>query len=238
MSLNSVLARIGEIQSRFGVSALASTHQVTAADFAGFDVDAVVELATTEAERLAGAAVASELEATLLEALAVHRDDARLGSASAVGALGGTSTSIPSVGGAPRGVFDGRVTFPVSGYSVGSAFGMRVDPIEGDHRMHRGVDIGAPEGTPIVAAGGGEVTWAGPRGSYGNLVVIRHDDRTETRYAHQSDVLVSAGERVAAGQIIGEVGSTGRSTGPHLHFEARVDGEAVDPVAWLREHGA
>lgn len=225
MSLGSVMARIGEIQTRFGVSASASTATVGVADFAGLSANDVVELATAQTEKLAGAEVASALQASLLDALSVRRGDAGLATTGTVFGTDSASTS-----------FDGSAVFPLSGYSVGSAFGLRNDPIEGDVRMHKGVDIAAPQGTPIVAAGAGEVTWAGPRGTYGNLVVVAHDDATETRYAHQARVLVEPGDRVARGQIIGEVGSTGKSTGPHLHFETRVNGEAIDPVTWLRDH--
>lgn len=229
MSLTSVMARIGEIQSRFGVSASLTSPIPGVADFSGLSVEEIVDLATTETAKVAGQAAASAVGASLLEALAVQRGDI------GISGLTPSSTSAEVASLLPTS-FLGPVTFPVPGFEVGSDFGSRVDPFEGDRRMHKGADIGAPAGTPVQAAGAGVVTWAGERGSYGNLVVVRHDDRTETRYAHQSEIAVEAGQLVSAGQVIGEVGSTGRSTGPHLHFEARVDGEAVDPVMWMEEH--
>lgn len=116
---------------------------------------------------------------------------------------------------------------------IGSHFGPRLHPILGFVRMHQGVDVGARAGTPVRAAGPGKVVRAGNAGAYGNLVVIDHGDGSETRYAHLSKTLVATGTTVLRGQTIGEVGSTGLSTGPHLHFELRVDGAPVDPAPWL-----
>jgi murein DD-endopeptidase MepM/ murein hydrolase activator NlpD len=100
-------------------------------------------------------------------------------------------------------------------------------------RMHEGIDLGAAYGSPIAAAAAGVVIYAGWEGGYGNLVVIDHGGGLATAYGHQSRIAVSLGESVAQGQIIGYVGSTGHSTGPHLHFEVRVNGEAVDPLGYL-----
>lgn len=116
---------------------------------------------------------------------------------------------------------------------VSSAFGTRTHPISGERHHHAGVDFAAPAGTPVLAAADGVVEFAGQRGGYGNLVVLRHPDGTETRYAHQRDLAVRAGDRVEAGAPLGTVGSTGRSTGPHLHFELRRDGVPVDPLPLL-----
>ncbi|MBX7100755.1 MAG: M23 family metallopeptidase [Myxococcaceae bacterium] len=113
--------------------------------------------------------------------------------------------------------------------SVSSTFGRRVDPLDGLTRFHAGVDLAAPEGTPILAARGGVVLQAGPRGGYGNAVEIAHDDGTTTLYAHASTLGVVPGQHVRAGDPIAQVGSTGRSTGNHLHFEVRRHGVAVDP---------
>jgi len=110
---------------------------------------------------------------------------------------------------------DGRV-WPLAA-TVTSGFGMRVHPLTGSPRLHAGIDLGAPTGTPIRAAAAGTVVAAGVMGGYGNTVDIRHVDGLVTRYAHQSRLLVRAGQQVAAGQVIGLVGSTGASTGPHLH---------------------
>lgn len=100
-------------------------------------------------------------------------------------------------------------------------------------RFHTGVDFSAPQGTGIAAAGPGRVTWAAWLGAYGNLVVVAHSGGIRTLYAHLSVIEVGLGQRVAAGFEIGRVGSTGRSTGPHLHFEVRVRGAAVDPLGCL-----
>lgn len=121
---------------------------------------------------------------------------------------------------------------PVPG-RIGSVFGPRRHPILGVIRPHRGIDVGAPTGTPVLAAGPGRVLRSGVAGEYGVLVAIDHGNNAETRYAHLSRTLVTAGETVTRGQVIGEVGSTGLSTGPHLHFELRIDGEPVDPAPWL-----
>jgi murein DD-endopeptidase MepM/ murein hydrolase activator NlpD len=103
-------------------------------------------------------------------------------------------------------------------------------------RQHAGIDVAAPVGVPVRAAAAGQVILAGWGGGYGNLVRIRHADGTVSAYAHLSRILTDGG-RVAAGEIIGRVGNTGRSTGPHLHFEVRVNNSPLDPVRWLRDKG-
>ncbi len=134
-------------------------------------------------------------------------------------------SALPSPGDAPTLVEGlGRVT---------SRFGLRADPFTGQHREHHGLDIAAPSGSPIHAAAEGVVRYAGKRGGYGNVVILQHTDGTETRYAHCRDLNVKVGERVERGATVATVGSTGRSTGPHLHFEVRRDGEVVDPAEWL-----
>ena len=128
-----------------------------------------------------------------------------------------------------------RFTLPVSG-AISSSFGWRVHPITGEKRLHKGIDFAAPTGTPIFAAADGEVTDAGwTDGGYGNIVEIRHSDGSITLYAHTHRVYVAKGQWVKSGQAIAEVGSTGRSTGPHLHFEIQPDGKtAVDPMDYLQ----
>jgi murein DD-endopeptidase MepM/ murein hydrolase activator NlpD len=125
----------------------------------------------------------------------------------------------------------------LEGYEIGSGFGSRIHPITKTRRFHSGVDIGAPSGTPITAFDDGVVTFAGPKGGYGNLVTIDHGNGVETRYAHQSQVGVAAGDQIKAGETLGYVGSTGNSTGPHLHFERREQGSAVDPTPYLQATG-
>jgi hypothetical protein len=117
--------------------------------------------------------------------------------------------------------------------TVTSPFGWRVHPITGVWKLHAGTDIGGAYGTPLVAASAGIVTMAGPNGGYGNCVVVDHGDGITTLYGHQSVIAVSRGDRVPAGRRIGAVGSTGLSTGPHLHVEVRLDGTPTDPMAYL-----
>ncbi len=117
---------------------------------------------------------------------------------------------------------------PVIG-RITSPFGQRHDPIHGQQRQHNGLDIAAPEGSPIQSIHPGVVTFAGDMGTYGKVVVVDHGEGLETRYAHCSELLVEEGERVRPGNVIAKVGSTGRSTGPHLHFEARMGDEPLDP---------
>jgi murein DD-endopeptidase MepM/ murein hydrolase activator NlpD len=125
----------------------------------------------------------------------------------------------------------GGLLWPTDG-PITSRYGYRTHPIYGYRRFHAGIDIGAPTGQVIVAARTGRVVHAGPLGSYGNLVVVDHGDGFSTAYAHQSRIAVSDGQRVRAGQAVGYVGSTGASTGPHLHYETRVNGEPVDPMRY------
>ena len=124
---------------------------------------------------------------------------------------------------------------PVTGI-ISSGFGWRVHPISGARKLHKGVDFAAPSGTPIFAAADGVVTEAGwTNGGYGNIVELRHDNGALTLYAHTNKVYVSKGQTVNKGQAIAEVGSTGNSTGPHLHFEIQPDGRtAVDPMDYLQ----
>ncbi len=121
---------------------------------------------------------------------------------------------------------------PVSGARLTSGFGVRVHPLLGYSKMHTGVDFGAPTGTPIHAAGDGEVDMAGRESGYGNAIEIAHSDHLATFYAHLSRFAagIHEGSHVNQGQIIGYVGTTGRSTGPHLHFEVRLDEQAVNPM--------
>jgi len=127
----------------------------------------------------------------------------------------------------------GRLLLPVPTARMSSSFGPRVHPIFGTTRLHAGMDLAAPTGTPISAAAPGAVVTAGWLGGYGNAVVVDHGGGLSTLYAHQSALAVTVGQAVGAGDVVGRVGSTGNSTGPHLHFEVRVLGTPVDPANYL-----
>ncbi len=127
--------------------------------------------------------------------------------------------------------------WPTNGGWVSSGYGLRADPFTGRTSIHEGADIASRFGSPIRALGGGVVSYAGQREGaegYGLVVEINHGDGYVTRYAHARKLLVKVGDRVTKGQVVAEVGSTGRSTGPHLHFEVRRDGRAINPLAFLR----
>ncbi|HEX4855164.1 MAG TPA: M23 family metallopeptidase, partial [Limnobacter sp.] len=126
---------------------------------------------------------------------------------------------------------------PLSDTIAVSNFGTRIDPFTGRKASHEGIDFIAPTGTPILAAAAGVVIEAKWHPEYGNLVEIEHKNQTTTRYAHASKILVKEGEIVRLGQKIALVGSTGRSTGPHLHFEVRVDGVPQNPGKFLEKNG-
>lgn len=124
-------------------------------------------------------------------------------------------------------------TMPSNLAMSSSSFGYRRDPFTGAAAFHPGIDFPGPVGSPIFAAATGRVVWAGPRAGYGNCVEIDHGNGLMTRYGHMSRVEARLGEEVGAGAEIGRIGSTGRSTGPHLHFEVRVNGNAVNPRPFL-----
>lgn len=126
--------------------------------------------------------------------------------------------------------------WPLTNYNtLSSLFGSRIHPITGKPNNHTGIDIPAPKGTPILAAKSGVVSISTKNSSYGNYVVVSHSDGTSTLYAHMSARSVSEGQTVKQGQKLGEVGTTGSSTGNHLHFEIRVNGNRVDPVTYFKD---
>nr|WP_097092846.1 M23 family metallopeptidase [Novosphingobium sp. Chol11] len=122
---------------------------------------------------------------------------------------------------------------PVLKLSLTSNFGVRSDPFNGGARMHKGIDIPGPVGTPIYATADGIVSRAGWASGYGNLVQITHGGGLETRYGHMSKLIAAPNSFVRRGQLIGLMGSTGRSTGSHLHYEVRVDGQAINPMPFV-----
>ncbi|MEQ8410236.1 MAG: M23 family metallopeptidase [Erythrobacter sp.] len=124
---------------------------------------------------------------------------------------------------------------PLSGFRMTSDYGMRTHPVLGRRKRHKGVDLAAPTGTPVYATADGMIGRAEYSRSYGLVIYADHGAGLETRYAHLSKLAVAEGERVRKGDLIGYVGSTGRSTGPHLHYEVRKDGVAVNPIPYMVE---
>jgi murein DD-endopeptidase MepM/ murein hydrolase activator NlpD len=123
--------------------------------------------------------------------------------------------------------------FPLRSYRLTSSFGMRKNPVTGNMRLHQGVDLAAPAGTEVFAAGNGIVTEVGYDPIYGNYIIIKHNDNWASLYGHLQKVAVSLRANVKSGILIGWVGTTGQSTGPHLHFELRQNGQARDPDKYL-----
>ena len=132
-----------------------------------------------------------------------------------------SSVSIPSL-------------MPVEGVRLSSDYGMRIHPVLGGRRGHKGVDLAGPTGTPIHAAADGVVSRADWFSSYGLYVSLEHGGTLQTRYGHMSRLNVAAGQQVHKGDVIGYIGTTGRSTGPHLHYEVRIAGAAVNPVPYIQ----
>jgi murein DD-endopeptidase MepM/ murein hydrolase activator NlpD len=186
---------------------------------------------TLDSER---AAVGTELDAQYARLGGIAQQKARFKaeeselqteSARIAAFLQGQSNTPPTV--SPKGMM-----WPVNG-SVTSGFGWRVHPVFHTRRFHSGVDISSPYGTAIHAAASGKVIFAGSETGYGNYVIVYHGGRIATLYAHMSSIGVSKGASVVQGGTIGRVGCTGYCTGPHVHFEVRVNGNPVDPMGWL-----
>ncbi|WP_082657521.1 M23 family metallopeptidase [Sphingopyxis sp. H073] len=123
---------------------------------------------------------------------------------------------------------------PIEKMSLSSSYGMRVHPVTGKLARHNGIDIPAPYGTPIYATADGIVGRAQRLGGYGNYVEVEHGNAIQTRYGHMSSYIVAPGQQVKKGDILGYVGSTGRSTGNHLHYEVRIEGEPVNPMPFCQ----
>ena len=141
------------------------------------------------------------------------------------------TTSAPT---ARRGAASIPSIMPVESARLSSSYGMRTHPVLGGRRAHKGIDLAAPTGTPILATADGVVEMADWFGGYGLYVQLGHGGDLETRYGHMSRIAVASGQTVRKGDVIGYVGSTGRSTGPHLHYEVRVNGESVNPTAYFQ----
>lgn len=141
-----------------------------------------------------------------------------------------STAKVDGKGAATSGIIDTPNGLPVAARALTSRFGMRSHPILGGRRMHSGVDLAAAAGSPVAAPAAGVVSFANWSGGYGLLVTVEHGGGVQTRFAHLSRLMVAPGQRVSRGQILGLVGSTGRSTGAHLHYEMRRNGYAVDPL--------
>jgi murein DD-endopeptidase MepM/ murein hydrolase activator NlpD len=126
------------------------------------------------------------------------------------------------------------LTRPIPNSPITSGFGARMDPFLGRPAMHTGIDFRAASGSLARTTAGGTVISAGYNGGYGNMVEVDHGNGISTRYGHLSRIDVTVGQVVAKGAVLGETGSTGRSTGPHLHYEVRVDGAAVNPMTFIK----
>ncbi|MDQ1432415.1 MAG: hypothetical protein QOF40_3017 [Actinomycetota bacterium] len=189
----------------------------------------VDELAAQQQRARDAAGVAEQAESTALGAARAEHDQAESAlqaESDRIAALAQSAGDGPSMG-------NGTFIRPVPG-PITSGFGYRTDPVTGGTGFHGGIDFGAPCGTPIKAAGTGSVISAGfNSGGYGNMTLISHGGGLSTLYGHQSSIIVSQGQSVTQGQVIGYVGSTGKSTGCHLHFEVRVNGTPVDPTGYL-----
>jgi murein DD-endopeptidase MepM/ murein hydrolase activator NlpD len=128
----------------------------------------------------------------------------------------------------------GELGWPVPGYyKITSQYGNRYHPILKKNKMHTGIDIAVPSGTSVLAANAGTVIYSGYNGGYGNTVIIDHGGKISTLYAHNSKLLVKVGDKIEKGKVVSKSGSTGLSTGPHLHFEVRENGQHVDPMKYL-----
>jgi murein DD-endopeptidase MepM/ murein hydrolase activator NlpD len=206
-------------------SALAAIQRQAAAE----EASRQAVLGTVQTQRRAWEARVAELEAESqrIAALlaAAERRRAAAAAAAAARGQGGGAPPAPSA--------TTRLANPLPRMVIVSGFGYRTHPIYGSRRLHAGIDLDADSGDPIYAAGAGVVLSAGWRGGYGNCVVIDHGGGVGTLYGHMSALGVSTGDTVSQGTRIGAVGSTGASTGPHLHFEVRINGVPVNPVPYL-----
>ena len=188
--------------------------------------DKIVTLIKQKEKEAAEAAERAAAEKAAAEAAAAKR--AAAGGGSAAG--GGFATSA-TVNSSP---YNGRMHWPVPGrYMLSDVYRARYNPVNGRREFHKGIDIPAPTGTSIVAAESGTVITAGWINGYGYAVIIDHGNGITTLYGHNSRLVVSAGQRVAKGEVIARAGSTGNSTGPHCHFEIRINGSAVNPAPYV-----
>ncbi|CAJ0886976.1 hypothetical protein AMST5_03756 [freshwater sediment metagenome] len=204
----------------------AATRLRTAFDIAGLPVERYLAHAR---RKQSGAAMGGPFVAAPLDEQGAAFEKNLAVAQTAVATLDGLRRALPMT----------PLRKPLAGaLQMSSAFGFRTDPFFGRPALHSGVDLREDLGAPVRATAAGVVTAAGPQGGYGNLVEIDHGGGLLTRYGHLSAINVVPGQQVAPGAVVGQVGSTGRSTGPHLHYEVRMDGEAVDPARFLKAASA
>jgi len=225
--LNALAQRMGQMQAQiFRLNALGGRlTRMAGLDPREFDFSA--EPAMGGPEKAGSATASAELTASLTRlAAGLDRQQERLAALESLMLDRKVNAAVTPSG------------WPVEGGWVSSGFGRRVDPFTGQQSMHEGVDIATRLGTTVQAMGDGLVTYSGEKAGYGLLVEITHDSALLTRYAHNSELRVKVGDRVQKGQAIAQVGSSGRSTGPHLHFEVLRNGNPVNPQRYLRLHQA
>ncbi len=231
-------ARVAQAQARLEATRLSLQQQAQARRQAKNQLAMLADersnlVALADAQRRHVAGQVAQMEALSaseeaeLERLIVEREREVAAQQQAARRAAGIAGSPPPPTGAP-----GKLIWPVSGI-ITSPFGWRKNPFGGAPEFHQGLDIGAPMGTTVVAAAAGTVISAGWFGGYGNYILIDNGGALATGYAHLSQIFVADGQRVQQGQAIGAVGSTGYSTGPHLHFEVRIHGKPVDPTPYL-----
>lgn len=201
------------------------------------EIDGLKQEISANAEKVkqleAAAKAAAEAARKKAEAEAAAKEAAAREAAAKAAAAQNTSAD-PAGAGAAVVSGNGTFTHPCPGYRrISSTFGYRIAPLKGASTNHKGVDFAAASGTPIYAAAGGTVTSARYSGNAGNMIVINHGNGLQTYYMHCSKIYVSAGTKVTKGQNIGAVGTTGNSTGPHLHFQVMSGGRAVNPMNYL-----
>ena len=187
-----------------------------------------VVLQKAQNDRVVAMQAIEELNASSaqISAMLKERQAARAAAAAAAAQSAGQGSSYTWVQGT------GQLGWPVSG-EITSPYGYRVHPIWGTTIYHSGIDIGVDEGTPVHAADSGVIVWSGWMGGYGYAVVIDHGNGLSTLYGHNSELAVDEGQSVSKGQVVAYAGSTGNSTGPHVHFEVRENGDPVDPMGYL-----
>jgi len=199
----------------------------------------IAELARLEAERLAAQQAANNQYNNNYYAPPANSNTNTNTNTGSTGSTNTGGTTTGNTSGTTSGTTSGiaGLIWPTDSSYISSLFGNRDAPTAGASSNHQALDIGAAAGTPIYAAASGTVQLAGANGGYGNTVFLDHGSGTSTLYAHMNNYVVSPGEYVTQGQIIGYVGSTGIATGPHLHYEVRVDGQKVDPLQYYDGSG-